>query len=55
MSHLSSSDLYAVYVTDRLQQVVTLVNDDYVALKSNATRFPCRLVQQGIVGQNNKL
>jgi len=55
MCYLSASDLDTVNVADSLQQVVTLVDNDHVALKSNAARFPRRLVQQRIVRQNNKL
>ena len=53
--HLSASDFNAVNIADCLQQIVTLINDDDIALESNAARFPCRLVQQCIVRQNNQL
>jgi len=53
--HLSASDFNAVDITDRVQQIVTLVNDHDVALESNAARFPRRLMQQRVVWQNDQL
>ena len=42
-------------VADGVQEVVSLINDNYVPFERNAHSLPCGSMQQRVIGHHNEL
>lgn len=52
---MGSSDLHRVNIANGVQEVVSLINDDDIPPQLHTYCLSCWGVQQGVVGENNKL
>lgn len=52
---MCSSDLDRVHASDGVQQVVCLIDDDYIPLQLDPNSLTGGSMEQGVVGENNKL
>lgn len=53
--YLRPCDLHRVDVADDVQEVVCLINDDYIPFERNAHSLPCGSMQQRVIGHHNEL